>query len=397
MNQQSMGQIIRRLRKERGLTQEEMAEQLNISSAAVSKWESGVGMPDISQIVPLANLFGVPTDVLFGVYGTGYEEEVKARLEEIFRMSDNCPDGQEGPTALAILDKYREIMRRYPNHPTVLTNAIAFAQMALSQNGDDLKALIGDAGVSNLEGEIARWAELVIKYSADEDAVLFAKRALIDLCVRRQNWDRAYELADGFPKEIFDLRGIRMADLRYRAGQTEAERAQRCQNIRDLAAQLGVEAAALGNLYLRQGKYADALYCYRFLGDTVEAIYREEEYRPPFCYDDFPLYRFPAYCLMKLGREQEAADILAKGVDFILAQDRHFNQKGTPDTPLLADCVFRYGYDGDARYGDLSRRLNRLVSPEDFAPLSGNPTYQSLLARIQSLNQPRTGGSETEG
>ena len=87
---ESIGQIIKRLRKERNLTQEELAEQLNISAPAISKWENGTSMPDISQIVPLANLFGVPTDVLFGVYGTDHAEEVEERLGEIFRMCDNC-------------------------------------------------------------------------------------------------------------------------------------------------------------------------------------------------------------------------------------------------------------------------------------------------------------------
>ncbi len=39
---ESMGQIIKRLRKERNFTQEELAEQLNVSPQAVSKWENGV-------------------------------------------------------------------------------------------------------------------------------------------------------------------------------------------------------------------------------------------------------------------------------------------------------------------------------------------------------------------
>ena len=85
---ETMGQIIRRLRKERDLTQEELAEQLNISSQAVSKWENNTAMPDISQVVPLANFFGVSTDVLFGFCGTDHEEDIKNRLSEIFRMMD---------------------------------------------------------------------------------------------------------------------------------------------------------------------------------------------------------------------------------------------------------------------------------------------------------------------
>jgi transcriptional regulator with XRE-family HTH domain len=51
----------KRLRKERNLTQEELAELLNVSNKTVSKWESGSGLPDISQIVPLAAVFGVGT------------------------------------------------------------------------------------------------------------------------------------------------------------------------------------------------------------------------------------------------------------------------------------------------------------------------------------------------
>ena len=48
---ETIGDIIKKLRKERGLTQEALAEQLNISSAAVSKWENNIGMPDISNVV----------------------------------------------------------------------------------------------------------------------------------------------------------------------------------------------------------------------------------------------------------------------------------------------------------------------------------------------------------
>ena len=56
---ETMGQIIRRLRRERGFTQEELAEHIGVTFQAVSKWENDTGMPDISQIVPLASVFEV--------------------------------------------------------------------------------------------------------------------------------------------------------------------------------------------------------------------------------------------------------------------------------------------------------------------------------------------------
>jgi transcriptional regulator with XRE-family HTH domain len=66
----TIGQIIKKLRKEHNLTQEKLAEKLHVTFQAVSKWENGTGLPDISQVVPLAKVFGVNTDVLFGAYVT---------------------------------------------------------------------------------------------------------------------------------------------------------------------------------------------------------------------------------------------------------------------------------------------------------------------------------------
>ena len=66
---ESMGSVIRRLRVERDWTQEELALRLNVSGQAVSKWETGQSLPDISQVPALARTFGVTTDELFGMEG----------------------------------------------------------------------------------------------------------------------------------------------------------------------------------------------------------------------------------------------------------------------------------------------------------------------------------------
>jgi len=63
---ETMGSIIMRLRKEKGLTQEQLANELGISFQAVSKWENELSSPDISALPLLADLFGVSIDALFG-------------------------------------------------------------------------------------------------------------------------------------------------------------------------------------------------------------------------------------------------------------------------------------------------------------------------------------------
>ena len=57
-----LGQKITELRKKNNLSQEGLAEKMNVSRQAVSKWESDQSIPDIEKIVSLSELFGVTTD-----------------------------------------------------------------------------------------------------------------------------------------------------------------------------------------------------------------------------------------------------------------------------------------------------------------------------------------------
>lgn len=64
MANRSMGEIISTLRKERGMTQRELAEKLNVTDKAVSKWERGLSCPDVSSLPKLAEVLGVPVETL---------------------------------------------------------------------------------------------------------------------------------------------------------------------------------------------------------------------------------------------------------------------------------------------------------------------------------------------
>ena len=66
------------LRKQKGWSQEELAEKLEVSRQAVSKWESGQASPDIEKILKISQLFEVSTDVLLKEeYDVDTTEEAK--------------------------------------------------------------------------------------------------------------------------------------------------------------------------------------------------------------------------------------------------------------------------------------------------------------------------------
>jgi len=91
---QILSERILALRKEKGLTQEALAQQLGVSFQAVSKWENGQSCPDIALLPLLADIFAVPVGSLFGREAPG--EQTARREEEwgnnpVFSACDKLP------------------------------------------------------------------------------------------------------------------------------------------------------------------------------------------------------------------------------------------------------------------------------------------------------------------
>lgn len=71
----SIGKNIYELRKEKKLTQGQLAEKLGISEQAVSKWENDICAPDVSLFPSIAKLFGVSIDRIYGFHLDSYDDE----------------------------------------------------------------------------------------------------------------------------------------------------------------------------------------------------------------------------------------------------------------------------------------------------------------------------------
>lgn len=67
----AIGERIRKLRTERKMTQEMLAQKLNVTVSAVSQWESGRTLPDLTMLIPLCGLFSVSADDLLGIRSGG--------------------------------------------------------------------------------------------------------------------------------------------------------------------------------------------------------------------------------------------------------------------------------------------------------------------------------------
>lgn len=73
MNDKTTGAFIAQLRKENNLTQKQLAEKLNVTDKAISRWETGKGYPEVSMLIPLSNVLGVSVNELLS--GERIEED----------------------------------------------------------------------------------------------------------------------------------------------------------------------------------------------------------------------------------------------------------------------------------------------------------------------------------
>ena len=93
MDQVRIGAFIKELRKEKGLTQEQLAERLNVSGRTVSRWETGANMPDISLLVELAEFFDVSIPEI--IDGERKSEKMDQETKEVANIMADYADAEK--------------------------------------------------------------------------------------------------------------------------------------------------------------------------------------------------------------------------------------------------------------------------------------------------------------
>lgn len=103
-----IGKTIRKYRKETGMTQEEMANRLGVTTPAVNKWENENSYPDITLLAPIARLLGISLDTLLS-----FQEELTK--EEIASLVMEADQKLKTETYDKVFRWAKSIIESYPN------------------------------------------------------------------------------------------------------------------------------------------------------------------------------------------------------------------------------------------------------------------------------------------
>ena len=114
----TIGKVIRKYRKLRNMTQEEMAGRLGVTAPAVNKWENEVSYPDIMMLAPIARLLGISLDTLLAFHEELTMEEITGLVSEADRRLKEEPYGEA-------LRWAKEKLEQYPNCELLILNVAA--------------------------------------------------------------------------------------------------------------------------------------------------------------------------------------------------------------------------------------------------------------------------------
>ena len=193
--QHSIGKTIKELRKSRNLTQEELAEKIGVTAQAISKWENESGMPDLSQIVPLAHVFGVSADTLLGTGDIKKNEDVteilqRAQKKLTFPLSIEC-----------LTDKYNVLLdglKIYPNNFTLILQCMELEiSLAYPTN-----PTYDEKNAKALYESCQSHANTIFSYDDNVNRILRARMIMLMLHSANGNFAEARRQAEKFPSRV---------------------------------------------------------------------------------------------------------------------------------------------------------------------------------------------------
>lgn len=200
----NIGSVIRKYRKEAGLTQEEMADRLGVTAPAVNKWENGNSNPDIELLAPIARLLHISLDTLMSFH----EELTPSEIGEMIRQMDKMfeSEGFERVYEWAL-----EKIKEYPN-----CNMLIW-QIAVML---DARRMTGTcAEPEKYDGQINSWYEIALG-DEDEEIKHHAADSLFGSYLRKQEYTKAEEYLQYF-SEHDPMKKIYRGRLYKEQGKTE--------------------------------------------------------------------------------------------------------------------------------------------------------------------------------
>lgn len=200
----SIGKVIRKYRKEKSMTQEEMALRLGVTAPAVNKWENENSLPDIMLLAPIARLLGISLDTLLAFREELTKEEINGIIYELDEKLKTTPYEE-------CFQWVKERVELYPNCEDLMLSAAAVLQARLLAQGISDEKGYEEYILSLYERAVQSGDEMIRTRAAD---------SLLSFYMGKKQYEKAESYLPYFSLQNPDKK-LRQARLHGETGRTK--------------------------------------------------------------------------------------------------------------------------------------------------------------------------------
>lgn len=227
----NLGSVIKRLRTEQSVTQDALAEYLGISYQAVSKWETGTTLPDITLLPKLAAFFGVRIDELFSVDHEDELERIDGMLQKETMTDQNYAyakrilDGilRENPKDVGAIKRYAKVYLAKSNTDMIAAGRMLEKAMEQAPMDEDVYYLyrsVRGGGEYKYHSDNDWFIRVCEPYARKYPQNIGVYRMLIEAMISKKYFDRAEELLQAvkFSGENKYMKEVLFGDIAFAKG-----------------------------------------------------------------------------------------------------------------------------------------------------------------------------------
>lgn len=352
----NVGKVIQRLRRIKGLTQEQLAAAVGVSKPAVSKWENGYAYPDITLLPPIARLLDTTIDGLLE-----FKEKLTDKdIEEILLKCSNKFTSNDYKKAYEECEKY---LKEYPND---LGLKLQMASLYFTH----LPLINIEEGQDSLMDRVMK----LTKEASLCENIEISKSALLSLTsyyIMLQDNDKALETAQKLPSESTDAK-LLIATIYYNKGEIEKSKKMYQEMLIKNLGNCAINLLSLARIAEKNNE----------LDKSIEFLEVLIKLNKLF---NLPSNRMAAYIRLaeayaRNGYEKDSIETLKKSEPLIIARLKNIDEDLS--TNIFFDTLDISKKTISKEY--LKETINTLLEGNtEFDTLKENKEFQEIITRIK--------------
>lgn len=381
----NIGRTIARERRGRGVTQEALAAHLGVSKAAVSKWELGQSLPDVSLLPRIAAYFSLTLDELFDWRDELTQEESAALYAEVYALSEkDLATAHERLRALAA-EHYSDA-----NLLLMLASLLTVWAAGMATPFAPAGERDGVPDADELTDETLALLDRVLEVATDPSTLYLAQQQKATTLFQAGRLEEAAALLEPLVRRQDAGAPTMLLASAYRKLGRDDEALELLQ-----AERLRAACFLLSSLTQEVGMRVDAAFA-RTAGDAARAVYEALDMGAMNPFFSATMSLEVAEVLRRAGEKDRALEALAHAVEALAATPVNPNPSSSPLWDRMADRL------GPAQAGEawaehktrqaveaaeLMRRaiVEEVTSPEWRDLADGDPRYREIVAALKRL------------